>query len=76
VIIVLGFLDLYSGVEARETRSGQGKLVDVVLAEGGGARTSTLPGTTGQFVNLYDDEIERVHIHPLESIHSISFQAD
>lgn len=76
VIIVLGFLDIYAGVEAGETRSGQGKLVDVVFADRGDARTSTLLGTTGQFVFLYDEEIERVHIHPLESIHSISFQAD
>ena len=76
IFIVLAFLHIFAGVEARDTKSGDGKLVDVVFADGGEARTSTLLSTTGQYVLLYDADIRRVHIHPLESIHSISFQAD
>jgi len=30
-------------------------------------------GTTGQFVFLFDEDAERVDIHPFENIHSISF---
>ena len=76
IFVVLAFLHIFAGVEARDTKAGDGKRVDVVFANGGEARASTLLSTTGQYVMLYDAGIRRVHIHPLESIHSISFQAD
>lgn len=76
VAMVLIFIFSYATKQADDTQAGEGKLVDVEFAENGEVKTSILLGTTGQFVFLYDAPTERVHIHPLESIHSISFQAD
>jgi hypothetical protein len=76
IAMVLLFIHSYALAQARDTKSGEAKLVDVVFAEGGAAKSSALIGTTGQFVFLYDAKAERVDIHPIESIHSISFQAD
>ena len=76
VLAILVFLFAYANRQANETKAGEGKLVDVKLADNGEVDTSILLGTTGQFVFLYDEPADRVHIHPLESIHSISFQAD
>jgi hypothetical protein len=50
--------------------------VDVTFEPGGVATTSTLLGTTGQFLFLYDPLTERVDIHPFENVHAISFQAN
>ena len=76
IAIVLIFIFLYAQTQARNTKSGEVRLVDVIFDEGGAAKTAALIGTTGQFVFLYDSNTERVDIHPIESIHSISFQAD
>lgn len=76
VLMVLVFIFAYANRQAIDTKAGEGKLVDVEFAEQGDAQTSILLGTTGQFVFLYDAPLDRVHIHPLESIHSISFQTD
>ena len=76
IIMVLLFIYLYADYKAENTRAGEGKFVDVTYADGGTATSRVLLGTTGQFVFLYDHTYERVDIHPLESIHSISFQAD
>ena len=76
IYIVLSFIYILADSQARDTREGEGKVVDVTFAEGEEVRTSVLLGTTGQFVFLYEPLTERVDIHPLESIHSISFQAD
>ena len=76
IAIVLTFIFVYAHKQARDTKSGEVKLVDVVFAEGGAVTTSALIGTTGQYVFLYGVDSERVDIHPIESIHSISFQAD
>jgi len=76
IAMVVTFILLYAYSQARDTKAGEAKLVDVVFAEGGAAKTSALIGTTGQFVFLYDAITRRVDIHPIESIHSISFQAE
>jgi hypothetical protein len=76
IAMVLTFIFLYAHKQARDTKSGEVKQVDVVFDEGGAVKTSALIGTTGQFIFLYGVDTERVDIHPIESIHSISFQAD
>lgn len=76
LLMVLSFIFAFASKQAIDTREGAGKLVDVTFTDSTVETTSTLLGTTGQFVFLYDVEIERVHIHPLEAIHAISFQAD
>ncbi len=47
----------------------------MIFTDGGGSTSSLLLGTTGQFVFLYDPAADRVNIHPIENIHSISFEA-
>ncbi len=74
ILVVLLFLYLYAFAQARDTRGGDGKFVDVMFADSGAATTALLLGTTGQFVFLYDEDTERVDIHPIENIHSISFR--
>jgi hypothetical protein len=76
IAMVLSLIFLYARSQARITKSGEAKLVEVAFAEGGAAKTAALIGTTGQFVILYDANTKRVDIHPIESIHSISFQAE
>ncbi len=76
VLIVLTFIYLYAAFQAEATKDGEGKQVEVTLADEDEARSVTLLGTTGQFVFLYDAATDRVDIHPIEGIHSISFQAD
>ena len=76
VLMVLMFLFAHASSQARDTKAGEAKLVDVTFADGDAAQTSILLGTTGQFIFLYDADAERVDIHPIESIHSISFLAD
>jgi len=74
ILVVLLFLYSYAFAQARDTRDGNGKIVDVMFADSGAATTALLLGTTGQFVFLYDEDTERVDIHPFENIHSISFR--
>ncbi len=76
IFMVLLFLYSFATVQARDTREGEGKQVDVEFSDGGDVTSAILLGTTGQFIFLYDALTERVDIHPVESIHSISFQAD
>ena len=76
IFIVLSFIYLFANIQADDTREGEGKVVDVHFAERNDVTTATLLGTTGQFVFLFDADTERVDIHPIESVHSISFQAD
>ena len=75
IYIVFMFIYLFAAFQAKDARAGEGKIVDVLFADSGAATTSLLLGTTGQFVFLYDDSTERVDIHPIENIHSISFHA-
>jgi hypothetical protein len=74
ILVVLLFLYSYAFAQARDTRDGNGKIVDVMFADSGAAISALLLGTTGQFVFLYDENTERVDIHPIENIHSISFK--
>ena len=74
IAIVAVFIFAYAKLEADDVREGAGRIVDV--ARDGKVRSATLLGTTGQFVFLYDATSERVDIHPIENIESISFQAD
>ena len=75
IYVVLSFLYIFAMLRAGDTREGDGKIVDVMFADSGAATTAILLGTTGQFVFLFDDDTERVDIHPIENIHSISFRA-
>lgn len=74
--MVLIFIFGYATRQAASTQAGGGKLVDVTFTDSPAEQTSTLLGTTGQFVFLYDSLTKRVAIHPIENIHSIEFQAD
>ncbi|NCF15527.1 MAG: hypothetical protein GWP62_09490 [Gammaproteobacteria bacterium] len=74
--MVLIVIFAYANRQANNTLEGNSKLVDVTFADGDEEQTFTLLGTTGQFVFLYDIEVRRVHIHPLEAIGEIAFQAD
>ncbi len=76
ILMVLGFIYVFADFKADDAQEGEGKRVDVEFAEGQAVRSAILLGTTGQFVFLYDADTERVDIHPIEGIHSISFQAD
>ena len=73
IYIVLSFIYLYAAAQARDTREGEGKVVNVTFEVNGAATSAVLLGTTGQFVFLFDPDAERVAIHPIENIHSISF---
>ena len=74
VFMVFTFLYVYALERAEHIREGGGKVVDVLFADSGAATSATLLGTTGQFVFLYDGTTERVDVHPIENIHSISFE--
>lgn len=74
IFIVFMFIYIFAMYQARDTRNGDGKIVDVMFSDSGAAVSALLLGTTGQFVFLYDDQTERVDIHPIENIHSISFK--
>ena len=76
MILVGIFIFTYASGRADDTMNGKGKLVDVSFADDEADQTLTLLGTTGQFIFLYDVDIRRVQVHPLEAIHAISFQAD
>ena len=73
--IIAFFIHGYAQIQARDTRDGNGKFVDVIFADNAMATSAILIGTTGQFVFLFDVDTERVDIHPIENIHSISFPA-
>lgn len=75
VIIVLLFIYTFATVQSRDTRDGNGKVVNVIFADNGAAISALLLGTTGQFVFLFDADSDHVDIHPIENIHSISFKA-
>jgi uncharacterized membrane protein len=74
IYMVLLFIYTFATLQARDTRDGEGKIVDILFADNGAATSAILLGTTGQFVFLFDDQTERVDIHPIENIHSISFR--
>jgi len=76
IYVVLSFIYIFAIFKAEDAEAGEGKHVDVEFAEGQAVKSVILLGTTGQFVFLYDADTERVDIHPIEGIHSISFQAD
>jgi len=76
VLMVLIFIFSFANKQANITQAGNGKFVDVMFVETEETRTAILLGTTGQFVFLYEAVAGRVIIHPIESIHSISFQAE
>jgi hypothetical protein len=76
VFMVLVFIYSYATAQARDVKAGEGKVVNVEFSDGAAAVWSTLLGTTGQWVFLYDKDSRQVDIHPVESIHSIAFQAD
>lgn len=75
IALVAFYIYVFAWDQARSLRAGDGKIVDVMFADSGAATTALLLSTTGQFVFLYDDTTERVDIHPIENIHSISFRA-
>ena len=76
IIIVVMFLYAYAHKQASEIRKGEGKIVDVHLADDSLALGVVLLSTTGQFVFLLDRDSNQVSIHPFENVQSITFQAD
>ncbi|MCH9693131.1 MAG: hypothetical protein K0U72_01360 [Gammaproteobacteria bacterium] len=76
LFMVLVFIYSYATAQARDVKAGEGKTVNVEFSDGEASVRSTLLGTTGQWVFLYEPDLRAVDIHPVESIHSISFQAD
>ena len=76
IIVILILIFFYADVRSRSTMAGDAKQVEVRLADSNKVQSTVLLGTTGQFVFLFDTESERVDIHPIESIYSISFQTD
>jgi len=75
LVVVLLFIYTFATVQARDTRDGDGKVVDVIFADNETATSAILLGTTGQYVFLFDADSDQVDIHPIENIHSISFKA-
>ncbi len=75
VAIVLTFIYAYSVDKARDTKRGEGKTIQVIFTDERPPVTSLLLGTTQQYVFLYDSVTDGVDIHPIENIHSISFDA-
>ena len=75
ILLVLMFIYTFAILQARDVHDGEGKIVDVVFTDAHDRVTSILLGTTGQFVFLFDAESAGVDVHPIENIHSISFQA-
>jgi hypothetical protein len=76
ISMVLIFIFAHASSQSRHTKAGDVKRIDMTFADSGAVKSAALLGTTGQFVFLYDTATKRVDIHPIESIHSISFQAD
>lgn len=76
ILIVLIFIYAYALKQAENIREGQGKVVDVLLADESSTMGAVLLSTTGQFVFLLDRESNKVAIHPFENVQSITFQAD
>lgn len=76
VVIVLMFIYTYAYKQASEIREGDGKVVDVLLADGSSTNQVVLLSTTGQFVFLLNRESGIVAIHPFENVQSITYQAD
>lgn len=76
IIMVMTFIFAFATKMANDTRAGDGKFVDVTFIESEDEQTAILLGTTQQFVFLFDANMERVYIHPIEAIASIEFQAD
>jgi hypothetical protein len=75
IAIVLTFIFAFSVDKARNTRGGEGKTVQVTFADERPSVTSLLLGTTQQYIFLFDSTANGVDIHPIENIHSISFDA-
>jgi len=75
LFVVLFFIYTFATWQARDTRDGDGKVVDVIFADNGTATSAILLGTTGQYIFLFDADSDHVDIHPIENIHSISFKA-
>lgn len=75
IALMAVFIFVYATIQAEDVRDGGGEHVEVTFEAGGAVTTTTLLGTTGQFLFLYDPMTERVDVHPLENVHAISFQS-
>lgn len=76
VVIVLMFIFAWAYRQAGNIQDGDGKIVEVLLADSSLTQDAVLLSTTGQFVFLLDTETNEVAIHPFENVQSITFQAD
>ena len=76
IIIVLMFIFSWAYRQAGNIQDGEGKIVDVLLADASESKDVVLLSTTGQFVFLLNPETNEVAIHPFENVQSITFQAD
>lgn len=76
IFMILLFIYAYAIGQAKDTHEGKGDMVNVEYSNDKLSRSVMLLGTTAQWVFLFDIDANRVDVHPIESIHSISFQAD
>ena len=75
ILLLSIFIDAYANYRARQTFAGSGQIVQVQLVEQQRKRSAILLYSTSQFVFLFDAATQRVTIHPVENIESISFMA-
>lgn len=76
IVIVLMFIFSWAYRQAGNVQDGEGKIVNVLLADASLAQDVVLLSTTGQFVFLLNPKTDEVAIHPFENVQSITFQAD
>lgn len=72
VLLVCVFLFSYATTKERGIREGEGELVSVQLIDASAPKQMVMLGTTARFVFLYDQATERVDIHPIGSILTIT----
>ncbi|MDX1555083.1 MAG: hypothetical protein R3212_03560 [Xanthomonadales bacterium] len=75
IVLILLFLNVYTGKKAEEVKAGKGERVDVLLADGTRRSSALLLGTTGQFLFLFDHASGQVDIHPHENVQTITLAA-
>ena len=75
LLIVSIFIDAYANYRAKQAFAGNGQIVQVRLVEQSRQRSEILLYSTSEFVFLFEAATQRVTIHPVENIESISFVA-
>jgi len=70
-ILVVGYIWLFATMSASSVLKGKGQQVEVTLTDASRSTTTTMLGSTTQFLFLFDDNSMSVAIHPFEQVHSI-----